>query len=555
MNDHANEQTSNGGEAPATEAPIRILAVEDDEDDFLITSRLLKSGNAQRFELDRVTRLDLALEHIARTPVDVVLLDLGLPDSQGWPTFVDLRHRAPHVAIILLTGMSDEALGIQAVHEGAQDYLTKGKVGRDQLIRAIRYAVERKRTEVALREARDSLEARVQERTTELARKNADLRDAVARLQEHDRAKSRFVSNVSHELRTPLSSMSYAIENLLRGVLGPVPEGIRTYLIMLREDSARLRNTVDDILDLGRIDAGTLTLNRVRVPLTAIVRHAVETIRPHAESRQRTFVLSMPRGPAFVDCDTAKTERALLNVIGNAVKFTAEGGTIGVAVHPDPDQEGMLAVDVEDDGIGIPHEHLSRVAERYFRVGEQVDGTGLGLSICKEIIELHGGCLIVESPPVGKERGTRVRIRLPASPTPTALAVDDNEDVLKLLRRELTAFGYQVVICDSGRNALNAVLASRPDLLLVDLLMPEMDGVELIAKVKANTETRGLPILVVTGTSLDIAKQKILDNFGVPVLSKPWRTAELAQKIEDAFIGRHRHANGVLAEAGIAEGA
>jgi two-component system, OmpR family, alkaline phosphatase synthesis response regulator PhoP len=125
---------------------------------------------------------------------------------------------------------------------------------------------------------------------------------------------------------------------------------------------------------------------------------------------------------------------------------------------------------------------------------------------------------------------------------PTALAVDDDEIVLGLLRRELSSMGYEVVVCDNGQNALNAVLANRPDILLVDLLMPGMDGVELIAKIKANPETRTLPILVVTGAGLDVTKHKILDTFGIPVLGKPWRKTELTQCMEEAFAGRRRQA-------------
>ena len=152
------------------------------------------------------------------------------------------------------------------------------------------------------------------------------LEDAVVRLEAHDRARTQFVSNVSHELRTPLTSMIYAISNMLRGVLGPVPDRIRGYLEMLYGDSKRLAMTVNDILDLSKVDNDSLSLTTTKVPFGLFVNRSVAALRVQAEQKGVSIEVSTDSGIWFVNCDPQKMERVILNVVGNAVKFTPTGG-------------------------------------------------------------------------------------------------------------------------------------------------------------------------------------------------------------------------------------
>ncbi|MCE9616142.1 MAG: response regulator [Lentisphaerae bacterium] len=393
---------------------------------------------------------------------------------------------------------------------------------------------ERKLAEEELRKARDELETRVQERTQELKRANDELRNAIKRLEAHDRDKSQFVSNVSHELRTPLSSMSYAIENLLRGVVGPVSAEVRVYLVMLQEDCRRLSNTVSDILDLSRIDAGTFILNMARVPFATFVRRVIDAQLAHAEFRQRTLRIHDAVG-GFVECDPPKMERALLNILQNALKFTHDGGTITVQVGPDPDHPGYARCVVDDDGIGIPAQYLDRVSERYFRVGEHVDGTGLGLSICKEIVNLHSGRLEIASPVPGQPSGTRVAIALPTVPPPRVLVADDDAAMRDLLTAQLTDQGYQVVATASGQAAWASLRENGADLLLADLRMADMDGWELLTRVRAEPGYRALPMIAITGIP-GTTGQHLLDGFAIPLLRKPWTTQTLFAALEKAIV-------------------
>ena len=529
---------------------IRVLLIEDDEDDYLITRDLLSSEEGQRFSLRWASRLEQGAEYLSEGGLDVVLLDLSLPDSSGWDTLTQVQMLAPEVPVVVLTGLDDNAMGISAIRKGAQDYLSKGRIDRDRLERAIRYAVERKRTEEALKLYRDHLKDLIQRRTAELKRTNrrleagiaerkrteAALRKAITRLEEHDRAKSEFVSNVSHELRTPLASMSYAVDNLLRGVVGPLPERAAAYLDMVREDGIRLGTTISDILDMTRLEQNTLVLSRVKLRLARLVERAVELERRQAEAKGLTISVEPSDGLGFVSCDPQKMERVILNVIGNALKYTAEGGRIDLAIRTDPGLPGLLILDVIDNGLGIAAEHISRVTERYYRVGQHVTGTGLGLALCKEIVELHGGAIKLASPPPGRARGTQVSMCLPVTDPPIVVAADDDEDIRRLLREQLRASGYVVRTCGNGVEALSLLRRGQPDALIVDLVMPVLGGVKTITRVKADPELRDLPVIAITGAQMDTTTREILTGFDIPALAKPWKRSDLIARLEEAVL-------------------
>ena len=318
-----------------SEETINVLLVEDDEDDVVITRHLLTQAGPQNFEIRSAGRLRDALTLIDKAPPQIILLDLSLPDSQGWQTLVSTLSHAPDIPVVLLTGLADEAMGVKAVQVGAQDYLLKGHIDRDRLARTIRYAIERKRSELALKRYRDHLEEMVSDRTNELQESNAQLQNANERLLAHDRARTEFVSNVSHELKTPLASMSYAIDNLLKGIVGSLPERAITYLEMLKEDAQRLGHTVGDILDLSRIESNRLELDRVRIPLTRLVHRTVASLQIQATEAGLNLNISTNGSKGFAECDPQKIERVILNVIRNAIKFTPSEGSVDVTLGTD----------------------------------------------------------------------------------------------------------------------------------------------------------------------------------------------------------------------------
>ena len=364
------------------------------------------------------------------------------------------------------------------------------------------------------------------------------LEGAVERLQAHDRARTEFVSNISHELRTPLTSMIYAVGNMLRGVVGPLPEKAVRYLERLESDCRRLLGTVNDILDLRQIENGTLTLNKTRVPLSQISQSSVDTLQVQADARWQKLTFEVPARECFTLCDQQKLERVLINVIGNAIKFTQEEGAITVRLVTDPASPDWVEMMVCDNGVGIPRDAIAKVTQRYFKVGDHPNGSGLGLSISREIVELHGGTLQIESPVPGMDRGTAVHVRLPAAPPPTVLVVTDEQSMGETLRRAIEARGYAAQRVSTGQEALGRCAAQQVDLLVLDLRLPDMDGTELVLLVRDDRRTQRLPAIVLARETLARPKLDILQRFNIPALAMPWRETEILSRIAAAFSGR-----------------
>lgn len=390
------------------ESARRLLLIEDNPGDAGIVLDALSRAQSDYFAVTWVRSLTEALACLSKDPIDVLMLDLSLPDSSGLETLNHIRARRPDLPIVVSTGNSDIELGLSALRAGAQEFVVKGSVSGEMLVREVVHAIERYRYAAELKRYRDHLTELVDQRTEEL-------RGALSQLQEVDRARSEFVSNVSHELKTPLTSMSYAFENLLEGVVGPISEAVRSYLLLLAEDCGRLRHTVMDILDMSRIDAHSLDLHRVDVLFGQMCEAVVGRLQAHADAKEITLGYVWEGPPLHVFCDVQKLERAITNVVENAIKFTARGGRVDVLARCCLEDSARVCVQVTDNGVGIPREHLEGVTRRYYRVGSHVDGAGLGLAIAKELLEHHGGTLVLESPPAGQTAGTQVRLVLPVS--------------------------------------------------------------------------------------------------------------------------------------------
>ncbi len=409
----------------------------------------------------------------------------------------------------------------------------------------------RRLDEEALRLYQDHLEDLIRERTTELETINndlkreiaerlrieTDLRDAIQKLREHDQAKNMFVSNVSHELRTPLTALIHAIESLMRGVTGAVPDPVMSYLTMMLEDCWRLDRTVCDILDLSRIEAGRLELNTANIPLRHMVERTVESLRMEAEGVP--LALSMIAGDSnrFVDCDAAKMERVIINIVNNAIKFTPPGGAVSVGVG----QQARDGIDgvccrITDNGIGIPPAYINRVTERFFRVGEQVGGTGLGLAIAKEIIERHRGQLVITSPPPGSDKGTQVTVWLPATAPQQVMIVAYDEGVPHVLEPALAKRGYIVSSYRNAQHALQILHDGHHHIAIVDSTIPDMDGSEIVMHLKADPILRKLPVFLLAEDHPAPARSSILSSFGIPVFLKIDGMHDLIAAVEDAFL-------------------
>jgi signal transduction histidine kinase len=331
-----------------------VLLVEDNPGDARLLREMLPSG----FDLTHVERLDEALK--ACGSVDVVLLDLSLPDSHGLDTFRKV-HAAADVPVLVLTGMADDEGAVQAVREGAQDWLVKGHVEGETLVRALRYAIERHRL--------------------------------TTRLQELDRVRSLFLSVVSHDLKSPAAAILAGIDLLLGGRLGDLNDRQRRVLELARRNALRQTRLVNDLLDVAVIEAGAMSLQRQAVSLRAIVDTTLEELGPLVA--ERGLSVRKDDADAIIDADPDRIAQALGNLIANAVKFATR--EIGVIV------DGCSVI-VEDDGPGIPPELVSSIFDRFVRGEGPRAGSGLGLSIVRGIAEVHGGNVRAENRAEGGAR-------------------------------------------------------------------------------------------------------------------------------------------------------
>jgi PAS domain S-box-containing protein len=411
-----------------------------------------------------------------------------------------------------------------------------------------RETTERKEAELKLRRLADELEVRVAERTAELGRANRELERA-------SRLKDEFLASMSHELRTPLSSVLGLAQALEEGIYGGLNPDQREALDGLQESARHLLDLITDILDLTKIEAGQLELAPQWFDLAQMGQACLGLIRPLAERKAIRVGFSCEVPPqAGVRADPRRVKQALVNLLGNAVKFTPQGGEIGLLIAVDQ-TAGEVRFTVWDSGIGISEDQRSRLFVPFTqldgRLARAHGGTGLGLSLVDRIVRLHGGSVTVESEP---QRGSRFTVRLPwrpetgpvrsaapAIPPPAQTAgairvmvVDDNKVTVAILEDYLRAQGLVVETCTSGEDALTRLaISSRPDVILTDVQMPGMDGLRLIREIRNNPrpQVRGTPIIAVTALALPGDRERCLKAGADDYLAKPVDLARLRDHI------------------------
>jgi len=366
------------------------------------------------------------------------------------------------------------------------------------------------------------------------------LKDANERLQAHDRARLEFVSNVSHELRTPLTSMIYAVGNMLRGVVGPIPEKAVTYLERLESDCQRLLATVNDILDLRQMENRSLVLTKQVVPLGAVIRDGAEPVLIQADSKHIEVTFDLLEHELFCLCDAQKMERVVLNVVGNAVKFTPANGTITIALRPSTTNPNMAQISVCDTGMGVAPELLPKLSQRYFRAGDHVSGTGLGLAISNEIVELHGGAMSFASPVPGTSCGTAVYVELPLAPKPVVIAISQHTETSDFLKQKIVALGYALDFQTDAKQTLATCVDHPPTLLVADARITDMHIRDFVMQLREDTKTKRLPVIVFGEEALARADVELYRHFGIFCFRLPWDEPDLRNALAMAVRGKLR---------------
>ncbi len=367
------------------ESLVRILLVEDNPGDARLIRETLREATSLRFELCHVERLGDARDHCDRQAVDVVLLDLSLSDARGLDTVSQCLSFAAELPIIVLTGLDDERVAVQAVQAGAQDYLVKGQVDSTLLVRSIRYAVERKRLDLERsqlltreREVRAAAEAAVAARDEVLRVVSHDLGNSLSAVKIHAVVLGRVLSQREEEPEHELSTRIEAIKDLV------------TQMHRLRQD----------LLDIASIDAGRLSVETGAHAVGALVESAVATIWDRATEKSIRLEVATDSNDLIVQADRGRVLQVLGNLLGNAIKFTPEGGSVTVEVAEEEIGSfgPMVRFTVTDTGVGIAAEHLPHVFDRFWKMKSgNPGGTGLGLAIARGIVEAHGGAISVNS--------------------------------------------------------------------------------------------------------------------------------------------------------------
>jgi PAS domain S-box-containing protein len=418
--------------------------------------------------------------------------------------------------------------------------------------RQVSQFLARRQAEVALEAERASLARRVAERTADLSVANAELARAV-------RTKDEFLANMSHELRTPLNAVLGLSEALQEEVYGALNERQRTLLQTIEESGRHLLALINDILDLSKIEAGKSELDITLIGLEDMCQASLRMIRQSASKKRISVAENLDYTIQHIQADERRLKQILVNLLSNAVKFTPERGMIGLDVIGDREHH-IVRFTVWDTGIGIPDDKMDRLFKPFVQIdsklSKQYAGTGLGLALVGRLTEMHGGSLSVESE-VGK--GSRFTVSLPwhgldrqpmldeepeteslilaahglaPAGLNRALLVEDSTTAADQLRRYLQDMGIETIMVTDEDDATFQAAQNRPDIIILDILLPGKSGWEIMAELKGTPATKSIPILIISNVDDQLRGMK-LGASGYVV--KPISRQELHKVLQDIF--------------------
>jgi PAS domain S-box-containing protein len=381
----------------------------------------------------------------------------------------------------------------------------------------------------------------------------SDLKQAQDALEDADRHKDQFLAALAHELRNPLAPIRTGLAILRkRGAAGELEA--KAQVVMERQLSHLVR-LVDDLLDVARISRGKVELKPQRVEVRTILEHAMETARPLIDASEHALAMRIPNAPIWVDGDLTRLAQVVGNLLNNAAKYTPSRGHIELRAEvEDGDQ---VVIRVTDDGVGIGPDMLGRVFDLFVQVDDSLHraqgGLGIGLSLVRKLVELHGGSIAAESRGLG--RGSTFTVRLPLAPVVTdaagiasppldapirssgrrVLVVDDNADGAETLAMLLEISGHETMIAGDGAAALAIIRTQQPEVVFLDIGLPEMDGYEVARRIRADPTTAGMMLVAVTGWGSEDDKRKSRDAGFDIHLTKPVGAEVVADVLERCF--------------------
>ncbi len=440
-----------------------------------------------------------------------------------------------------------EPLGALLIGYKRETSLSKDDLTRfEEFCQGAAVAIANARTQERIQSYTERLEELVESRT-------ADLAVQTAKAEEANRAKSRFLANMSHELRTPLTAIVGYSSVLVDGVFGPVTDKQRDALLAITRSSDHLKNLIDDVLNLARIESGKEQPEPTRVVVRDLLGQAQKLMLQTAIGKGvQIQPVKIPEElkDIAVFVDNKHSHQIVINLMSNAVKYTPKGGQVSVSVAMAGD---MVRISVTDTGVGIPPHKLTKLFERFER-GEDTysksqEGTGIGLNLTRHLVEINGGRIGVESTegkgstfwimlPIASQQVSQISSSNEADQTRarldglTTLVVDDNPDTCEVLRTVLAAAGATVQVAGSVKDGIAALQAGIPDIILTDLAMPGESGLALIEYVRGTHGPHSqLPIIVLSACAFESDRESALNAGASIFLPKPFRPLEVVSNV------------------------
>lgn len=463
--------------------------------------------------------------------ITVVFTDINMPVMNGLALLAQLRQldeRPLRSVVVSAYGDMDNIR--TAMRSGAMDFIVK--------------PIDLQDLEATLHKAIREVEAVIAAVTVRARLQHSEFEKEAAH--QARRAQQEFFDNITHELRTPLTLL-----------LGPLEQALdRTrdqHLLHLLQRAHRngqqLHTLIDELLDTARIGAGALELQLARADFGAFCGQVAEDFAPLARARGIAYAIEVPETACYADFDAAKVRKIIVNLLSNAMKFTGEGGRVGLRLEVDAD--GQARLQVADSGRGISPEALPRVFERFYR-GDEGGGTGIGLSFARRLAELHGGQLsarsvlgegstfilemplVLQEPPVRLPAQAEAQVQESADPTelPSVLVVEDHPEMRAHIQACLDGH-YQVLLAADGQQGWDMALAQLPDLIVTDWAMPGMDGKALCLALRQDMATSHIPIVLLTAKAGIDQRLEGLEGGADVYLSKPFHREELLLQLRN----------------------
>ncbi len=531
-----------GAFVPLFEEP-RLLVVDDEESLRITTAAIFEN---EGYVVDTASSGDEAIELLSQEDYDLVLTDLHMEGGDGLSVLNRIRRQAPLTISVVLTGFASVESAIAALQEGAYDYLIK-PCDIESMKHTIRRGVEHRRLMLAEQKARADLrqlnldlEQRIEERTAELTRLNAELADA-------NRAKDVFLATLSHELRTPLTPVVGWIKLLRSGTLDE--KSVLQALDAIERNAWLQSRLIDDLLDTSRIATGKLHFEPKAIDFNTAVKAAVDTVRTSAAARNIELSVSLWPVSLVVMGEPVRLQQIAWNLISNAIKFTDPGGKVCISTRLDGEQADL---EVVDTGVGIAPEFLPHVFDRFRQADGSTSrrhgGLGLGLAIADALAKMHGGRLKAKSEGVGHGASFKFKIDLAPSVKVVSetvdskrhslegldvLIVEDSPDTLTLLSTIFRREGASVTTAASAGEALTRAVDKRPHIIVSDIGMPETDGYQLLEQLRILPGLGKVPAIAISGYASEEDRERALAAGYLALVPKPIDVDVLFGLIQD----------------------